>query len=462
MRNLMVRRSTGTMLTKRHVIMILFAALLFAVPFQAVRAQTPPDLGAAGNFAVLAGTTITCTSAIINGDVGVNLGGSVGACTVMGTTHVGDALAVQAYADFLTAYAALSGVPCDATVNGTLAGLTLAPGVYCLDPSAKTGLLTLNGPANGIWIFKTESSALTTTSFQVVFSGGAPACTGGGRVFWWSTSAATFTDSNFLGTILAGTSATVTNGNFDGQLLAKFAVTLTTPGTFTYCAPVVPCPTITVDPANLPNPSVGVAYNQILSAAGGTAPYTFAVTSGTLPLGLTLSSGGVLSGIPTVAGTSNFTVTATDADLCTGNRAYVMVVNPAGCPTILLQPSSLPNGTAGQIYSQTITASGGLAPYTFAVSAGTLPAGLSLSSAGVLSGVLTAQGTSAFSVTATDHNGCLGIQAYTLLIACPPSPCRPLPLPQGTPGVAYSQTISASGGMGPYTFAVTSGSLPQA
>ncbi|MGA9750655.1 MAG: ice-binding family protein, partial [Acidobacteriota bacterium] len=232
----------------RLAVKTLFGALLCAMPFHAALAQTAPNLGAAANFAVLAGTTVTCTGGIINGDVGVNLGGSVGACTVIGTIHTGDALAVQAYGDFLTAYGVLAGVACTATQNGTLAGLTLAPGVYCLDSSAKTGVLTLSGPPDGIWIFKTESSALTATSFQVVFAGGAPACSGGGRVFWWSSAGATFTDSDFMGTVLAGTSATVTNGTFSGQLLAESSVTLTTPASFDLCAanpPPTPCPTIT-------------------------------------------------------------------------------------------------------------------------------------------------------------------------------------------------------------------------
>ncbi len=456
---------TLTRLTSRLAVKTLFVALLCATPFHAAMAQTAPNLGAAANFAVLAGTTVTCTGGIINGDVGVNLGGSVGACTVNGTIHTGDALAVQAYGDFLTAYGVLAGVACTATVPGTLAGLTLAPGVYCLDPSAKTGLLTLSGPADGIWIFKTESSAFTASSFQVVFAGGAAACSGGGRVFWWSSAGATLTDSDFMGTVLAGTSATVTNGTFSGQLLAESSVTLTTPATFDLCAanpPPTPCPTIVLAPTTLPNQTVGVPYSQTISATGGTGPYSFAVTSGTLPPGLTLSSAGVLSGTPTTAGSTSFTVTATDAATCTGSNAYVMVVNPPGCPTILLQPSSLPNATVGQTYNVTITASGGTAPYTFAISAGTLPSGLTLTNVGVLSGVPMIQGNYAFSVTATDNHipGCTGIQMYTLVVGCPAITLSPASLPQATVGMAYSQTVVANGGAGPYSYAITSGSLP--
>ncbi|MGA9750840.1 MAG: Ig domain-containing protein, partial [Acidobacteriota bacterium] len=211
-----------------------------------------------------------------------------------------------------------------------------------------------------------------------------------------------------------------------------------------------------------PNQTVGVPYSQSISATGGTGPYSYAVTSGTLPPGFTLSSAGLLSGTPTTAGSTSFTVTATDAATCTGSNAYVMVVNPPGCPTILLQPSSLPNATVGQTYNLAITASGGTAPYTFAISAGTLPSGLTLTNVGVLSGVPLIQGNYAFSVTATDNHipGCTGIQLYTLVVGCPAITLSPASLPQATIGTAYSQTIAANGGTGPYTFAITSGSLP--
>jgi len=231
---------------KSWYITAFISALAIAVPFRAALAQSAPNLGTAGNFAVLAGTTVTCTGGSITGDVGVNIGGSVGACTVVGTIHEGDGVAVQAYSDFLTAYASLapqSGDVCT-VVNGTLAGLTLPPGVYCLDNSAKTGVLTLNGPSDGIWIFKSGTSgtgALTGTSFDVVMAGGGSPCANGARVFWWSAQAATLTDSNFIGTVLAGTSITVTNGNFNGQALAKGAVTLTNPGSFSLCGNATPC-----------------------------------------------------------------------------------------------------------------------------------------------------------------------------------------------------------------------------
>jgi hypothetical protein len=86
------------------------------------------------------------------------------------------------------------------------------------------------------------------------------------------------------------------------------------------------CPAIGIDPATLPNGTIGVAYNQTLSATGGLAPYTYAVTSGSLPNGVTLLSSGVLSGTPAVTGNFPFTVTATDSNGCQGIRAYTIVI----------------------------------------------------------------------------------------------------------------------------------------
>ena len=170
-----------------------------------------------------------------------------------------------------------------------------------------------------------------------------------------------------------------------------------------------PPPTITVSPASLPAATVGSAYSQTISGGGGTAPYTFAVTAGALPAGLTLNaSTGALSGTPTAGGTFNFTVTATDANSFTGSRAYSLTVS---APTISVSPTTLPSATVGSAYSQTISASGATAPYSFAITAGALPAGLSLSSGGALSGTPTAGGTFNFTVTATD--GITGTGPYT-------------------------------------------------
>ncbi len=177
-------------------------------------------------------------------------------------------------------------------------------------------------------------------------------------------------------------------------------------------------PTIVLSPATLPAATTGTAYVQTFASGGGTSPYSYSVSSGALPAGLVLSSGGLLSGTPTVSGSFSFTVTATDSTgggAASGSQAYTLSVNAA---TILLGPATLPPAAIFAPYSQTLTASGGVAPYTYALSSGSLPAGMSLSSAGVLAGTPASGGAFTFTVTATDSSAgggpYSGSQSYTL------------------------------------------------
>ncbi|MCL1560583.1 putative Ig domain-containing protein [Xanthomonas nasturtii] len=221
---------------------------------------------------------------------------------------------------------------------------------------------------------------------------------------------------------------------------------------------------VTVGPASLPGATAGSAYSQNLTASGGTAPYTFALSAGTLPAGLTLSGTGVLSGTPTASGSFNFTVTATDSggSPTSGSRAYTLTVAGA---TVTLPATSLPAGTAGQAYAGALNpATGGIAPYTYAVTAGSLPAGITLNgSSGALTGTPSTVGTFAFTVTATDSTSntpSQGTRSYALNIAAPSIVVAPSTLPSATRGTAYSQLLSASGGTAPYTYTLASGTLP--
>lgn len=184
------------------------------------------------SFAVLGQEAVSCTDGSIIGDIGTNQTTPPGAitlvrCPVTGSTHIGDPAAVGAYNAFLTQYAALaprSGDVCP-IITGTLDGLSFAPGVYCVSAEAKTGVVTLQGPANGTWLFKVAADgsgltgALTGTNFSVVLAGGAQAC----NVTWWVAQAATLTDSHFNGSILAGAAITLTRGTFNGNAWAGAA-----------------------------------------------------------------------------------------------------------------------------------------------------------------------------------------------------------------------------------------------
>jgi Ice-binding-like len=110
----------------------------------------------------------------------------------------------------------VSSAPCASPLAGTLAGVTKAPGSYCLSTEAKTGTLTLDaqGDANAVWTFQIDGG-LTGTNFHVVMAGGGQACNAN-----WLATAATMTDSDFKGIIHADSSITLTRGTLVGQALA--------------------------------------------------------------------------------------------------------------------------------------------------------------------------------------------------------------------------------------------------
>jgi hypothetical protein len=191
---------------------------------------------------VLANRAVACTGGSISGDVGTFQGAPQGSfagvnCSVSnGTVQLGTAASVAAYNNFVAAYNARATVPCGTVLTGTLAGVTLPPGVYCFDNAAAlTGVLTLNGPSNGVWLFKVGTSgvgALTATGLSVVMAGGASAC----NVTWRVEDAATTTDSNFRGAILAGGNITTTRGTLRGNAWSQGDVTITNT-VLTACAP---------------------------------------------------------------------------------------------------------------------------------------------------------------------------------------------------------------------------------
>lgn len=220
---------------------------------------------------------------------------------------------------------------------------------------------------------------------------------------------------------------------------------------------VIQCGSITLAPASLPNGAFMVPYSQSITASGGLAPYSFLVSTGAPPPGITLASDGTLSGTPTHAGTFSFTVVAQDAAGCSGSTAYSLIID---CGVITLNPSSLPHAITNAAYSQTITASGGNSPYTYSVSAGTLPAGFTLSPAGILSGSSSVPGTFNFTVAATDVDGCQGSRDYSLIIDCANITLSPSSLPDGVLNAPYAEGLNASGGLAPYGFSTTGGTLP--
>ena len=169
-------------------------------------------------------------------------------------------------------------------------------------------------------------------------------------------------------------------------------------------APVTPT-ALTIATSSLSSGTNGSPYSNSLQASGGTSPYTWSITAGSLPPGLTISPTGLISGTPTASGTSSFTATVTDAGSPAQTKSVSLsIVVAAAAPPALTISASLPAGTANTAYSSPMSATGGTPAYTWSITAGSLPAGLTLdATTGIISGTPTASGTSNFTATVSDN-----------------------------------------------------------
>jgi Putative Ig domain len=182
---------------------------------------------------------------------------------------------------------------------------------------------------------------------------------------------------------------------------------------------------LNVSQFNLNPGAIGVPYQQVLIASGGQTPYTWTLTNGTLPPGLSLQSNGIVSGTPTLVSgviyptTYNFSATVTDSQTpipAYNTLATSVVINPA----LTFPPATLPPGLVGSNYSSSVSASGGIVPYTYNIVFGSLPDGLTLTGSGTgagnISGTATTAGTFTFTVQATDAVSETATEAFTITI----------------------------------------------
>ena len=213
----------------------------------------------------------------------------------------------------------------------------------------------------------------------------------------------------------------------------------------------------TINTETLPNGTVETGYNQTLSANGGGAVVTWGVSDGNLPDGLTLTSdSGVISGVPTTAGTSTFTISATNTAGTTTKQLSITV--DAIAPEITT--STLPAGTYGQAYNQTLACNNGGASVTWTVTVGNLPGGLNLnSSSGLISGTPIGSGVSEFTVTCTNSAGSDTAELSITINAIAPT-ITTTSLPNGTIDQVYNQTLAGTNGGATVTWSVSEGNLP--
>lgn len=222
---------------------------------------------------------------------------------------------------------------------------------------------------------------------------------------------------------------------------------------------------LVITTATIPDTSVGVSYNQAIVATGGTAPRTFSVSTGSLPAGITLSPDGVLSGLVTaLATTQSFTIRVADSSVpqLTATQFYTIDV------TLEITTTTLPDADGGVFYSQTLFAQGGAPPYNWSRMAGSMPPGISdpAFATGTVSGTPAAVCTatpSSFTAAVSDSDD-FNLQTDTQALSITVNPVAlditTALLPAGVVGTPYSGIVQASGGVPPYSFAVTSGTLP--
>jgi hypothetical protein len=220
---------------------------------------------------------------------------------------------------------------------------------------------------------------------------------------------------------------------------------------------------VTITTTSLPNGPPNVPYSATLTAAGGSTPYRWAVTAGSLPPGLTLTtpfnSIGQISGTPTAQGAFQFTAQVTDSLGAIGTRALTITIGTVQPLTIT---STLPGASLNQPYSQTLTATGGVQPVSWSLTGGNLPTGLTLNpSTGAITGTPTVLGPTAFTVQALDSARQTATKSFSITVA-PPVTISAADFTTSV-GAAVSQTVTAAGGVPPYAFSVSpvsTGSLP--
>jgi hypothetical protein len=241
-------------------------------------------------------------------------------------------------------------------------------------------------------------------------------------------------------------------GQFSVVVQATDSLEQTTSATllFNVAAPG-PAP-LAITPATLPNGVVGTAYSAQLGTSGGTPPYGFRISQGSLPPGVSMNGAGTLSGTPSSAGVFAFGVLATDGGGRSAGQLFTIVVTAPVAP-LVVTPESLPGGAINQPYSAALGASGGQAPYRFSIT-GDLPPGVVFTSNGTLVGTPSAIGTFRFTLEVTDSRNARATRSFSIAIFGPVT-ITTATLRDAVVGVAYAAQVEAAGGAPPYSFGLS-------
>ncbi len=218
---------------------------------------------------------------------------------------------------------------------------------------------------------------------------------------------------------------------------------------------------LAVQPLANPLATFGLPYAAAVQASGGTAPYSFQVSTGTgsLPPGISMNSSGALSGTPTAEGFFQFSVSVTDGTNATASTEFLITVSPP------YSPDPLPGAVVGQPYNASVLRTAITVPYPVTLQSGAIPAGLQLNANGTITGIPTAApSTYNFVVRSTVTPSSVAIRSIT--VTSNPTNGVNAPdivggqLADGRRGVVYSYQFQASGGVPPYRFSLAQGALP--
>jgi hypothetical protein len=342
---------------------------------------------------------------------------------------------------------------------GSITGTPTSPGTFAFaaQVSDSTGVTTNKNLSITVGVpLVLETKSLADASLSAAYTQSLRA-SGGTSPYTWSVTAGALPDGIRLDStrgLLNGTAGAVGTFTFTIRVTDSASVFTEKQFTIETAAGLI----ITSAPV-LSTGAAGVAYSQALSAAGGRAPYVWSISAGGLPTGISLeASSGSLSGTPTNSGAFPFTVQVTDSVGRIASKQFSMTV--AAILAISSAPS-LPQGTAGASYAQTLAASGGSPPYTWSIMSGALPAGVALdASAGTIAGVPSAAGSFTFTAQVIDSSAVTAVKQFTLAISSAVILTTQAKLADAMLGSPYAQSVSATGGVAPYTWTILAGALP--
>jgi predicted RNA-binding protein with TRAM domain len=312
--------------------------------------------------------------------------------------------------------------------------------------SAPSGPITPSGP-------RITSAALTGGEITVPYDA-VPTVSGGTGPYAWSVTNGALPTGLSVNSTTGAITGTPTTG---GTSAFTLVVTDALGGAANQTESVGVATGASITSTAFGDGEVGVAESAIPSISGTAGPYTWSVTNGPLPTGLTINaSTGTVSGTPSASGIFSFTLVATDS--LGGTATQSETVDIAASPSV--DVSVIQGGEVNVPYSATPTVSDGTGPFTWTVTSGSLPAGLAINATtGTVSGTPTTSGSDTFTVTVTDADGQPVGQGVTVVIAADPS-IATASLPGGQVGAPYTQSVVSTAGTSPYSWTITTGSLP--